>query len=84
MTAKRGASRRSLKSDLKRVDAHVIKAREYAELPEATPEFLARTTVKKGGEARIEEPAATDHHSAADGRHCPVAIHGAWLADTNG
>jgi hypothetical protein len=42
MTAKKGASRRSLKSDLKRVDAHVTKAREYVELPEAIPEMLAR------------------------------------------
>ena len=49
MTAKKGASRRSLKSDLKRVDTHVTKAREYVELPEATPEMLARATVRKGG-----------------------------------
>jgi uncharacterized protein (DUF4415 family) len=49
MPAKRSASRRSLKSDLKRIDAHVIKAREYEELPEATAEMLARAAVKKGG-----------------------------------
>ncbi len=56
MTAKKGASRRSLKSDLKRVDAHLIKAREYAELPEATPEFLARATIKKGGRPVSKNP----------------------------
>jgi len=49
MAAKKGASRRSLKSDLRRVDAHVTKAREYVELPEAMPEMLARATVRKGG-----------------------------------
>jgi uncharacterized protein (DUF4415 family) len=49
MAAKKGASRRSLKSDLKRVDAHVTKAHEYDELPEATSEMLARATVSRGG-----------------------------------
>jgi uncharacterized protein (DUF4415 family) len=56
MAAKRGASRRSLKSNLKRVDAHVINAREYTELPEATPEFLARATIKKGGRPVSKNP----------------------------
>jgi uncharacterized protein (DUF4415 family) len=45
-----------LKSDLKRVDTHVIKAREYAELPEATTEFLARATVRKGGRPVSSNP----------------------------
>jgi uncharacterized protein (DUF4415 family) len=56
MAVKRGASRRSLKSDLKRVDAHVINAREYADLPEATPEFVARASVKKGGRPVSKNP----------------------------
>jgi uncharacterized protein (DUF4415 family) len=56
MVAKKGASRRSLKSDLKRVDAHVIDPREYVELPEATPEFVARATVKKGGRPVSKNP----------------------------
>jgi uncharacterized protein (DUF4415 family) len=43
------ASRRSLKSDLARVDAHKIKKGEYSELPELTEEMLARATVNKGG-----------------------------------
>jgi uncharacterized protein (DUF4415 family) len=38
-----------LKSDLKRVDAHVVRAREYRELPELTTEMLLRAQVKKGG-----------------------------------
>lgn len=49
MTGKKRASRRSSGSDLKRVDAHVIKAKEYRELPELTEEMLSRATVRKAG-----------------------------------
>jgi uncharacterized protein (DUF4415 family) len=49
MNANKPASRRSLKSDLARVDAHVVKAEEYEELPELTDDMLARATVNKGG-----------------------------------
>jgi uncharacterized protein (DUF4415 family) len=49
MTAKKPASRRSLKSDLARVDAHKIKKDEYEELPELTDEMLARARINKGG-----------------------------------
>jgi len=49
MNANKGASRRSLKSDLARVDAHVIKAREYNELPELPEEMLRRAKINKGG-----------------------------------
>jgi len=43
------ASRRSLTSDLKQVDAHVIAPQEYEELPEFTENMLARSKLKKGG-----------------------------------
>jgi uncharacterized protein (DUF4415 family) len=43
------ASRRSLKSDLGRVDAHVVEADEYDELPELTEEMLKCGKIKKGG-----------------------------------
>jgi len=49
MNANKLASRRSLKSDLARVDAHMIQAKEYAELPELTEEMLTRAKVSKGG-----------------------------------
>jgi uncharacterized protein (DUF4415 family) len=49
MNANRSASRRSLKSDLARVDAHVVKAKEYRELPELTEEMLVRAKIRKGG-----------------------------------
>ena len=45
MTVNKRASRRSLKFDLARVDAHVIKAAEYKELPELTEKMLSQATV---------------------------------------
>jgi len=53
---KKSASRRALKSDLAKVDTHVVKPREYAELPELTSEMLARATVKKGGRPVSHNP----------------------------
>ncbi len=49
MNANKRASRRTLGSDLARVDAHTIKASEYEELPELTSAMLARAKVNKGG-----------------------------------
>jgi len=49
MAANKRASRRTLKSDLARVDAHVVRPKEYRELPELTAGMLARATIKKGG-----------------------------------
>jgi uncharacterized protein (DUF4415 family) len=56
MPAKKSASRRSSRSDLARVDAHVIRAREYEELPELTEAMLARGKVNKGGRPRSANP----------------------------
>ncbi len=56
MNAKKPASRRSLKSDLARVDAHKVKAQEYEELPELTDEMLARARVNKGGRPLSPNP----------------------------
>ena len=49
MNAKKPVSRRSLKSDLSRVDAHKVRPEEYEELPELTNNMLGRATVNKGG-----------------------------------
>lgn len=49
MTVRKPASHRTLKSDLTKVDAHVIGPREYEEVPELTPADLARAVVKKRG-----------------------------------
>lgn len=56
MTVKKRASRRSLKSNLARVDSHVIKRSEYDELPELTDEMLGRATINKGGRPLSANP----------------------------
>jgi len=56
MTANKRVSRRSLGSDLARVDAHVIQPHEYEELPELTDEMLARGKVNKGGRPKAANP----------------------------
>ena len=56
MTAKKRASRRALGSDLKRVDAHVIKRHEYDDAPELTDEMLSRMVVKKRGRPIAQNP----------------------------
>jgi uncharacterized protein (DUF4415 family) len=47
---------RSLKSDLKKVDKHVIQPAEYDDLPELTDELLVRAVVKKAGRPISENP----------------------------
>ena len=56
MNVKKRASRRSLKSDLARVDAHKIRSEEYEELPELTEEMLSRAKVNKGGRPLSPNP----------------------------
>jgi uncharacterized protein (DUF4415 family) len=56
MTAKKPGSRRISKSDLRRVDAHVVRPEEYEELPELTRSMLARAVVKKGGRPVSKNP----------------------------
>jgi uncharacterized protein (DUF4415 family) len=56
MTAKKPVSRRTLGSDLKKVDAHRIKRSEYRALPELTDEMLERAVINKGGRPRSPNP----------------------------
>ena len=49
MNVNKRVSRRSLTSDLKQVDAHVIAPQEYEELPELTEDILDRAKLNKGG-----------------------------------
>jgi len=56
MNVNKSASRRSSKSDLARLDAHLVKAKEYEELPELTEEMLARAKVNKGGRPVTTNP----------------------------
>ena len=56
MNANKGVSRRSLRSDLARVDAHRVQPEEYEELPELTDDMLARAKVNKGGRPLSHNP----------------------------
>ena len=56
MTESKRVLRRSLGSDLARVDAHLIQPHEYDEIPELTEEMLARGKVNKGGRPRSPNP----------------------------
>jgi len=49
-------SRRTLKSDLAKVDAHVIRPHEYKELLEFTEQALSRAILNKGGRPRSANP----------------------------
>ena len=56
MPAKRSASRRSLGSDLKKVDAATIKRAHYRELLALTEEMIARGEVRRAGRPRATNP----------------------------
>ena len=56
MTVKKRSSRRTLKSDLAKVDAHAIRPHEYKELPELTERALSGAIVNKGGRPRSANP----------------------------
>ncbi len=49
MTPNKAVSRRSLSSDLTKVDTHTVQAEEYQDLPELTEDILAHAKVNKGG-----------------------------------
>ena len=53
---KKLVSRRTLKSDLRKVDAHIIRPHEYKELPELSVGALSRAVVNKGGRPRSANP----------------------------
>jgi len=56
MAAKKLASPRSSKSDLKRVDAHAIKPSEYRDLPRLTDAMIKRGVVKRAGRPVSDNP----------------------------
>jgi uncharacterized protein (DUF4415 family) len=56
MNVKKPVSRRSLTSDLARVDSRVLTAGEYAELDELTDETLAHAQINKGGRPLSANP----------------------------
>ena len=56
MNAKNPALHRSLKSDLVRLDAHIVKKAEYVDLPELDEAMLARARVNRGGRPIATNP----------------------------
>jgi uncharacterized protein (DUF4415 family) len=56
MIVNKPALRRTLGSDLKRIDAHVVQTEEYEELPELTDEMFARAVFKKAGRPKSTNP----------------------------
>ena len=74
MNASTHASARTLKSDLKRVDAYTPKAGDYTELPELTDAMLKRGTVKRAG-----RPVATNPRRQVTIR-LPESVLAAWKA----
>ena len=56
MNENKPASRRSLKSDLTRVDAHKVRHEEYEELPDLTKDMLSRAKINKGGRPLSPNP----------------------------
>lgn len=78
MNANKPVSARTLKSDLKRVDAHKVKASEYKELPELSDAMLKRGTVKRAG-----RPVATDPRRQVTIR-LPASVLAKWKASGPG
>jgi uncharacterized protein (DUF4415 family) len=74
MSANKPVSARTLKSDLKRVDAHKTKASEYQELPQLTDAMLERGTVKRAG-----RPVSTNPRRQVTIR-LPESVIAAWKA----
>ena len=56
MNVSKPALRRTLGSDLKRVDAHVVQPEEYEELPEMTDEMFSQAVFKKAGRPKSSNP----------------------------
>ena len=56
MNENKPASRRFLKSNLTRVDAHKVRPEEYRELPDLTEDMLSRAKIKKGGRPLSASP----------------------------
>ena len=56
MTVNKPASHRTLGSDLKHVDAHIVQPDEYQELPELTEEMFASVVFKKAGRPKSDNP----------------------------
>ncbi|MGB4859408.1 MAG: BrnA antitoxin family protein [Dokdonella sp.] len=78
MNANKSASAHTLKSDLKRVDAHQVKPSEYDDLPELTDDMIERGVVKRAG-----RPVATNPRRQVTIR-LPESVLATWKASGPG
>ena len=78
MSANKLALQPILKSDMTRVDAHVLTDSEYEDLPELNDEMLARATINKGG-----RPASV-HPRKMISLRLPVDVIDRWRATGSG
>lgn len=74
MTVNKNASRRTLGSNLAKVDAHRIQAHEYDDAPELTDEGFERGVFKRAG-----RPVATDPRKQVTIR-LPASVLQRWRA----
>jgi uncharacterized protein (DUF4415 family) len=75
------AKKRALGSDLKKVDAHIITAEEYEEIPELTDEDFARADLYHGGKLVSRgRPKSDDPKQAVSLRLDPEVLR--WFKST--
>lgn len=65
------AKSKSIKSNLKKIDRHIIQPKEYEELPELTDEMFERSVYKVAG---IEKPSPRKHGKQKTATKVPVSV----------
>jgi len=85
MPANKNASRRTLKSDLARVDAHIVSAKEYRELRSSRRTCLHAPRSRKAAvHVHVHSPQEAHLASASCGCHCALEGNGSGLANAHG
>ena len=59
MRENKNVSKSYLGTDLQRVDAHRVRDKEYAELPELNEDMMSRGRVNKGGDLALRIPSSS-------------------------
>ena len=83
MNANKPTSRRALKANLVRVDAHVVKLEEYDELPELTSDMRARDSHQRWT-ARVSKSPQVDLAALAVRSDRAMQSHRPWLVNPHG
>ena len=82
MKERKRASRRSLKSDVARVDAHSVRPEEYEELPDRRDACPRQSPQRLS--AGLAESAEVDLSAPAGRRHRTLEGNWPWVADPHG